>query len=873
MPSFTLRSFAGGELSPGLYPRTDLVKYATGLRTGRNGYVLRYGGFTNRPGSVFVGEVEDSSAVVKLIPFIESDTSNYMLEFGDQIMRVIKDGAYVTESSQAITAITNANPCVVTYSGSDTYANGDVIYISGIVGAIGTFLNGRTFKVANVNIGANTFELDYMDGSNVNSTSFGSYTSGGTIEEIFSIATPFTAAQLSRVQYSQNLNQMTLVHPSHDTQLLEKSSSSDTAWTIADEDFSIGYVSPGTSLSISSSGTTIFYILTRTDVAFRREEGNSLTYTLGTSTTPSSGSPVTITFTNNGPNSLALNYYRIYRSDSGERGTYGFIGTWAAKANNGGGTSTFVDRGIPPDFSVGPPTDGQQAVNNQTTVAYLQSRRVFGANQTVRMSGIGDYGHMVFDQEPITDASPIEFDLAGNQVSEIRHIIDLGAPVVFTNNAEYALQGNNGIVLPGEINPKRYSRFGSSYLAPLIVGSTALFVQARGNIIRDLGFDYQIDGYQGNDLTLFSSHLFDGFEIVDWAYQTVPHSIVWAVRDDGVLLSLTYIKEQQIFAWCKHDLGGDAIVENVAVIPGTTEDIVYLVVKRIVDGRSVRYVEYLSTRAITDIKDMIFMDSCLTYDGRHTGSTTMTISGGTNWDEDETLTLTASASTFASSWVGDEIHVTSGTDTIRLAIEAYTSATVVTVRPNRTVPVAMRSTALTTWGRAVDSVSGLWHIEGFDVSVLGDGFVAASPNNDAYTTVTVSNGQITLDQCYQVINVGLPYLTDMETLDIDIADGATLADKKKNVTQVTLHLEETRGLFVGGFEPEDEATDPLDGLMEMKIRDEEGYDEPVDLLTGVTDVVIDSAWDNGGHVFIRQVDPVPMTVLAITPSGWIPIGG
>jgi len=819
---------------------------------------------------VFVGEVEDSSSVVRLIPFVVSDTTNYMLEFGDQIMRVIKDGEYVKASSQAITGITNANPCVVTYSGTDTYANGDVIYISGIVGAIGTFLNGRTFKVANVNTGANTFELDYMDGANVNSTSFGAYTSGGTIEEIYSITTPYAAADLARVQYSQNGDEMYLVHREYEPRSL--TSAGDTSWTLAAVAFAPNLNMGIAGLSITNSGTKTYYEITGVDFEGSESEGLDTGNTFGSSLTPSSSHNITLDWSLKGGSTAPFKYY-IYRSDSGVDGTYGFIGSVD------GDVGSFIDRGIPPDFTKNPPTDIDQfgstdlypgVVSNNQQRLWLGSSTTYPQRAWASRAAAFKY---FYREAPITDASPIEFDLAGTKVVEIRHIVDLNLPIIFTSNAEYALQGNGGVITPFDINPKRYSQYGASYLSPLVVGSSCLFVQARGNIVRDLGFDYQVDGYQGNDLTLFSSHLFDGYTIVDWAYQTVPHSIVWAVRSDGTLLSLTYIKEQQIFAWCKHDLGGDAIVENVAVIPGTTEDVVYVVAKRVIDGRSVRYVEYLSSRDITDIKEMIFIDSCLTYDGRHTGSTTMTISGGTNWDEDETLTLTASASTFASSWVGDEIHVTSGDDIIRLSIEAYTSATVVTVRPNRTVPVAMRSTALSTWGRAVDSVSGLWHIEGETVSVLGDGFVAASANNSEYTQVTVSDGQITLDQCYQVINVGLAYTTDMETLDIDIADGATLADKKKNVTQVTLHMEETRGVFVGGFAPTDDDTDPLEGLMELKLRDEEGYDEPTELTTGVTDVVIDSAWDNGGHVFVRQVDPVPMTILAITPSGWHQIGG
>jgi len=121
----------------------------------------------------------------------------------------------------------------------------------------------------------------------------------------------------------------------------------------------------------------------------------------------------------------------------------------------------------------------------------------------------------------------------------------------------------------------------------------------------------------------------------------------------------------------------------------------------------------MESRLIGDIEDLIIMDSALSYDGTHSGSTTMTLSGGTNWTYDEDLTLTASvASTFVAGDVGNEIHLT-GTDgtLIRCEITAYTSDTVVTVRAHKTVPAGMRSVAITSWGKAVDEFSGLEHLD------------------------------------------------------------------------------------------------------------------------------------------------------------------
>jgi len=270
----------------------------------------------------------------------------------------------------------------------------------------------------------------------------------------------------------------------------------------------------------------------------------------------------------------------------------------------------------------------------------------------------------------------------------------------------------------------------------------------------------------------------------------------------------------------------------------------------------------------------LFLDSNITaHDGRNTGSTTMTMSeyssGG--WLYTSTINVTASASTFASTYVGQDIQITNTDgEIVRVEITEYVSATVVRGRPNKTVPVSMRSVAFTTWGRGVSALTGLWHLEGKSVSIFADGFVVANPNNEAYDTYTVTNGTLTLDDNYTVIHIGLPYTTDIETLNIDTAQGETIADKKNLITKVTMFVEKTRGLWLGHEAPPDEEDDFLGGLTEVKARAFEGYDEPVDLSTGTMDINIKSEWNSNGRIFIRQTDPVPMSLLAAFPSGYLP---
>lgn len=864
MVSIAQRSFAGGEIAPALYARVDQTKYQTGLRTLRNYLVMRHGGATNRAGTQFIAEVKDSSKTVRLIPFVFNSDQTYILEFGDLYMRVYRAAEQLALSSQNITAITNANPAVLTYAGADTYANGDEVYVSGIVGPIGTYLNGRSFKVAAVNAGANTFQLTYLDGTNVNSTSMGAYTSGGTIAEVYEISTPYTEADLMNLQFVQSADVVTIVHPDYAPRDLERSGH--TSWTLTTITFAPDIDAP-TGQSATQNGATgatsySWKITAIADETYEESLPSSAASIANGNATLSAANNVSVSWSA----VTGATEYNVYRAVNG---VYGFIGTAV-------GTS-FTDTGITPDTTDTPPTARNPFSSDYpSTVTYYQQRLMFANTnadpEKTWGSRTGQFKNFTISS-PLQDDDAVTFVLAGKQVNSVKHLIDLGKLIVMTVGGAHVVQGDSsGILKPTVVNPVQQSYYGSGDLSPILIGNTALYLQSRGSIIRDLTFDLNTDGYTGNDLTIFSAHLFEGYSMVDWAYQETPHSVVWVVRDDGVLLGLTYVREHQLLAWHHHDFSGT--VENVCVVPEGDEDGVYIVVNRTIDGDTKRYIERINTRRIDDIVDSVFVDSCLTYDGRNTGSTTMTLSGGTTWESTETLTLTASAGTFVSGDVGNSIFMydTDGS-VIRCEITAYTNTTIVSVQPNRTVPVTLRSVAITDWSRAVDEVTGLWHIEGETVSVFADGLVVASANNEAYTTLTVTNGSITLDQPYAVIHVGLPITADIETLDIDTAQGETVSDKKKLITAASVFVEKTRGLWVGAKPPTDDDEDPLENLREIKIRNDEDYDDPVALATETVDVDIKSEWNSNGRIFIRQVDPLPASILAVVPSGLVPFRG
>lgn len=751
-------SFARGELAPSLYARTDLAMYHIGLRTARNGFIAKQGGWYNRPGTTYIGTAKNTATFpnppsrVRLAEFIFSDDDTYVLEFGEGYIRFYRNGAQITVSD------------VTAWSSSTSYVVGDLSKQGGVV---------YYCKVANMGVTPPNTSYWYP------LTLLGVY-EGGILQDdsIYEIPNPFSLDEVYEFQYVQKNDVMTIVHPSY--QAMQLLRYSHTRWVLRNVTFGPSISSPASGSVSGGSGTSgVSYYWNIIAVSNNGEE--SLPKTLSPSVSGlnfSSSAPITLTWSA----VTGAIRYKIYRGTYVGIGNYplGYIGetTELRFKDEAQDTLSIETHAI----SVGYPFSNGSKCN---CVFYSQDRIIYANTaedpSAVSASRIGSYNNFQ-RRYPIQDDDSFNFSLSGSRSNIIRHLREVRTLIALTSSSEWAINGDNsGIIRPDAINAKQQSYHGCDEVPPLNVGKNILYVQARGSAIRDIGYVFQDDGYDGPDLTILSAHLFEGKTIVDWAYAETPDSIVWVVLDDGSFLSLTYIKEQEMLAWTRHDT--DGLVENVAVIPEGNEDRVYFVVKRTINGSDIRYIEKMETRVIDDIEDAIFMDSALSYDGT-----------------------------------------------------------------------------------PVSTVSGLEHLEGEEVAILADGFVVASPNNPGYKVKTVSGGSVDLGGSYSKVHVGLPYTSDIQTLDID-----SYAGEKKIVTNVRVFLEKSRGFWAGGSDPGE--TSPLTGLTETKLRTTEAYDEPIELKTEEITLNIRGEWSRGGKIFIRQVDPCPLAILSITPGGFMPQGG
>jgi hypothetical protein len=172
---------------------------------------------------------------------------------------------------------------------------------------------------------------------------------------------------------------------------------------------------------------------------------------------------------------------------------------------------------------------------------------------------------------------------------------------------------------------------------------------------------------------------------------------------------------------------------------------------------------------------------------------------------------------------------------------------VATAKVDKVIPVALRATPTAVWAFARDTVSGLSHLEGKTVSILADGAVMPQ--------VVVTGGVANLERAAVVVHVGLPYQSDLQTLPVALNIDAFAQGRVKNVNQAWIRVFQSSGVFVG---PD------ANKLTEVKQRTTEPYGSPPALKSDEVSVAMTPTWAQSGQIYIRQSDPLPLTIVGIT---------
>ena len=431
----------------------------------------------------------------------------------------------------------------------------------------------------------------------------GQILSGGSAYEISS---PYLEAELFDIKFAQSADTMYICHPNHQPRKLTRTGH--TNWTLTND-----VIINGPFMDHNVETTT----------------ANPSSKTVGSTSTVTFSA---VTGINSNQGFLSTDVGRLLHIKDGHikitsvTSTTVVVGTVIIDLNIVNTATT--------DFALGSFSD---TTGYPSCVTFFEQRLVLAATivqpQTLFFSRSADYEN--FDDkyhETVADDDAIVYTIASNQVNAIRFMTATRTLIIGTAGGEFAVNGAGvgEAITPTNILINKQSNHGAANVDGIAVGNATLFLQRAKRKIRELAFNFDVDGYTAPDLTILAEHITES-GITQMAYQEEPNSIIWCVRTDGQLLGFTYQREQQVTAWHRHIIGGafgtgNAVVESVEVLPtDDSEYQVWVIVKRTINGATKRYVEYLHDLNFDETDDTSFnyLDSQLAYDG----SATTTISG------------------------------------------------------------------------------------------------------------------------------------------------------------------------------------------------------------------------------------------------------
>lgn len=553
-------NFTAGELSPRLKGRVDIARYPNGVERMENAMVLVQGGALRAPGSLYTAEVKTSTKATRLIPFIFSADVAYVLEFGDGYMRVIKDGEQV-ESAPSVP---------------------------------------------------------------------------------YEIVSPYTEAQLFDFTFAQGADSMFIAHESHPVYRLQRFG--DAAWVLVPAPWVVAPfdevgILPAAALTLSLATVGTGRTFTAGSAVFLDSDvGRTISYLGGeaeitgfTSTTvvtcaitvafPSTSVPsgawtlnlspqTTCTASAATPVGAAIT---LTLGAAGWRTTD--VGSYV-RINGGlcvitGYTSpTVVDaeiRRVLTSATAAPANSWtlEGAVWNATNgypraVALHEQRLLAGGSpkypQTIWGTGIGLY--LDFTSTSIDDDG-FAFQLAADQVNPIQHLVSAEEVLVaLTSGQEFTLQGSTDkAITPTNVQVRPRTSHGCARVRPQRIGAEVVFSQRARRRMRALGVNGDTGRFQAPDISMLAQHLTVA-GIVDMAYQREPDPVLWAVRSDGVMLLITFDRDENVIAFARRTT--DGFYESVCVVPTDDGEQAYAVVRRTINSVTKRYVERFDFSVHTD---------------------------------------------------------------------------------------------------------------------------------------------------------------------------------------------------------------------------------------------------------------------------------
>lgn len=414
------------------------------------------------------------------------------------------------------------------------------------------------------------------------------------IARLYVTGTPYNAEELRELDFEQSADVMYFGHLDHAPNKLTRSGH--TSWAFIQVTFGPVIGEPDNVTATATADTAAdgyiarnySYVVTAIDDDTGQESRASTSATT-TNDLTLAGNFNTISWD-------ALTGAERYTVYKGNNGVYGYIGTTS---------STSFQDGPPPDVIAGDLTDtppqGQnpfEGVGNYPSTVTFYEQRLMWARTRNKPNGI--WGSQSADFENMDTSRPakandaVSFALVAGRVNAVNQLASMKNLIGLTSDSVFVIDGGGSDmpITPSSIVSRRQTGRGSSRLGPLIIDNVVFFRPSQGSSVRTLGYTFELDGYQSNNVAIFSPHMLDGFDIVAWAYQQEPYAAIWIARSDGKLLCLTWEQEQQVWGWAICDLGGK--VEDVCTITENGMDRLYLAVRRTLAGQEDVFIERMA---------------------------------------------------------------------------------------------------------------------------------------------------------------------------------------------------------------------------------------------------------------------------------------
>jgi hypothetical protein len=862
--SLIQNSLGAGEIAPGLYGRTDLAKVHQGAALMRNFFVDYRGGAATRPGTQYIGTA-GTSGRVRLVPFIFSGAigQSYMLVFAAYTLRFIKasgtashpngsDAGFIYDAGFPYQLDTPYLEVDLPHLKFSQVGDKMVITRQGYPRQLLSRFGDTSWTLTEVVSSAGppaptiteiTLTAPDTAANDPETTRYLYAVTTVDADGIESLpSAPFISAPGLNIATTQGTVSVFWTAVSEAAFYRVYKALPTTTDVVPSKSAQLGYA--GLSYGTVFADPNVVPDFARSPPSYENPFADAqiigYNITASSSDWPVEGTTLSVT---DSTGSGALIYPILSNNKAGENGAItglyivnrGHDYTSPTVSASGGGTTFTATLEISPSTG-----------NDPDVVSLFQQRQVYASSYNFpitlwasRPSRFNDFRVT----NPIIDSDAYTFSIAAAKVDKIVWMQYMpGGLVIATNSGIHQLTagGQGKAVTPTDAAIIPQSFAGAADLHPLTIDYDILYVQAQGGVVRDLQYQQYYNIYTGTDITALSSHLFYPYVISSWDYQDTPYKLIWAVQNNGRILSCAWMKAQEVIGWSQHETQGT--VEDIAVVREGSEDAVYFSVLR---SGGYRYIERLAGRIYAQIDDAWCLDSALAAPSFYPGMN-LSLSGLTG----PGVHFFTDADLFNPSWEGGVIRSAFA----KARLDTYVG------------PREMIGTVLYPFGDNVIgagawrldallwSVTGLGHLDGYEVWALADGVVQGP--------FTVAGGSIDLTTPATQVVVGIRYVCQIQPLYLDTGGEATTQGRLKKVTAATIRVTDTARLKFGSdFETLAEwrpayATDPV----------EPWYYQGYGMFRGDMRAYLSPIFDTVGSVCIQQDFPLPATILAVIPE-------